>query len=55
MFKDTLLSIIGKPYIIEGNNNLSKIDRNPPRRNNGTDTNPDEANNRPRKEERQMW
>lgn len=36
MFKDTFLSIIGKP--IEENNNPSKIDRNPLRRNNGMQT-----------------
>lgn len=52
MFKDTFLSIIGKP--IEEKNNLSKIDCNPLRRNNGMNANPGEANNRPRKEERQI-
>lgn len=52
MFKDTFLSIIGKP--IEGSNNPSKIDRNPLWKNNGMDANPVEANNRPRKEERQI-
>jgi hypothetical protein len=52
MFRDTFLSIVGKP--IEKNNNPSKIDRNPLWRNNGMDANPDEANNRSRKEERQI-